>query len=105
MMLKRLGLISVATAMFGLGGCATSFPVGSLMTDVTYPVNATGNSGKASKKGEAECQSILTLVAQGDCSIEAAAKDGGITKIHHVDWHANNILGIIGKYKVTVYGD
>lgn len=104
-MLKRLGLISVAAATLGLGGCATSFPVGSLITDVTYPVTATSNSGAAAKVGEAECQSILTLVAQGDCSIDAAAKKAGITKIHHVDWHANNILGIIGKYKVTVYGD
>jgi len=32
-------------------------------------------------------------------------KNGNITKISHVDWEAKNILGIIGNYKVTVYGE
>jgi hypothetical protein len=28
-----------------------------------------------------------------------------ITKIHHVDWEVENILGLIGNYKVIVYGE
>jgi hypothetical protein len=32
-------------------------------------------------------------------------KNGGITKIHYIDWDVKNILGIIGTYKVTVYGE
>jgi hypothetical protein len=30
---------------------------------------------------------------------------GGITKIHHVDFHSTSILGIYAKYMVTVYGE
>ncbi len=48
---------------------------------------------------------FLGMVAIGDASIEAAKKNGGITKVHHVDWAVENILGIIGKYRVTVYGE
>lgn len=98
--LSILSLIIVAAS-----GCATSFPVGGLYTDVSLPVEATGAAGRASKVGTAECKSILTLVATGDCSIEAAKKQGGVTTVDHVDWHAENILGIIGNYKVTVYGN
>ena len=51
------------------------------------------------------CTSILSMVATGDASIEAAMKNGGITKVHHVDWQAKNILGIYGEFKTTVYGE
>jgi len=66
---------------------------------------ATSNSGVSSKTGEAQCISVLGLVAVGDCSIEAARKNGGITKVNTVDWDARNILGIYGTYKVIVSGE
>jgi len=96
-------LLSASAALF-LSGCATVFPVGGIYTEVNLPVVATSATGRAAKSGTAECKSILTLVAIGDCSIEAAKRQGGITEVQHVDWHAENILGIIGKYKVVVYG-
>lgn len=97
-------VVVVGFAVTLLAGCATSYPVGSLFTDVQLPVAATGEAG-GKKMGEAECTSILALVATGDCSIEAAKKKGKITKVTHVDWSAKNILGVIGNYKVVVYGD
>ena len=103
-MKKTLGLASLLLAVFLLTGCATIYPVGSLYSGVKLPVNATSNSSY-SKVGKASCISVLTLIAAGDASIEAASKDGGITKIHHVDWETKNILGIIGTYTTTVYGD
>jgi len=45
------------------------------------------------------------MFSSGDCSIDAAKKNGGITKVHHADWHAKNFLGLIGDYKLMVYGD
>jgi hypothetical protein len=39
------------------------------------------------------------------CNFWAAAKNGGITKIQFVDWEADNILGLIGTYTCTVYGE
>lgn len=103
--MKKLLMTGLVSASLMLGGCATSMPVGSLLTSVNLPVTATGNKGESTKVGEASCTSILVLVATGDCSIDAAKKDGGITSVNHVDWKANNILGIIGNYKVVVHGN
>jgi hypothetical protein len=41
----------------------------------------------------------------GDSSINTAAKNGGITKINHVDRQVKNVLGFIGEYTTTVYGE
>ena len=91
--------------VLGTSGCATSRPIGGLFTDITLPVVATSNNGPSTKVGEAKCASYLAMVATGDCSLEKAKKNGNITNVKHVDWQAHNILGIIGHYKVVVYGD
>ena len=75
-----------------------------LYTDVKYPVAVTSNSG-STKVGVAEASSVLGIVATGDASVEAAAKAAGITKIHHVDAQATNILGLFAKYTIFVYGE
>ena len=56
------------------------------------------------KEGQACAQSILGLVAQGDASIKAAAKAGGITKIDSVDHYSRNLLGIIADFCTIVRG-
>ena len=105
-MKKLIVSASLAALTVFFTGCATPFPVGGIVTDVQLPVLATSNPiNKGSKKGEAVCESYFGLFATGDASIEEAAKDGGITKITHVDWKAKNILGVYGEYIVTVYGE
>ena len=96
-------LVITGMAMF-LEGCASSYPMGHIFTNLSLPVTAT-DEGPSSKSGEATCSSYLAMVATGDCSIEAAKQNGGISKVSHVDWHAHNILGLIGHYKVIVRGD
>jgi len=88
-----------------LCGCATFYPIGVIYTDLKLPIGATSNGSASYKVGTAECKSILSLIAIGDASVEAAKKNGKITKVYHVDWEAENVLGIFGKYKVTVYGE
>lgn len=83
-------------------------PRGSILTDVQGPV-ATQNfemrvqAGEL-KKGTASAEGYLGLVAQGDASIQAAAEDGGITNIHHVDYNTRSILGLYVEYTTIVYG-
>ena len=99
---------SLLISALGVGlltGCANSIPIGSLYTKVKLPVSATANSQAATKKGTSQCTSILGLFATGDASIEAAKQNGGITKVTHVDYDADNILGVYGKYTTTVYGE
>ncbi|PYN11407.1 MAG: protein trl [Candidatus Rokuibacteriota bacterium] len=54
--------------------------------------------------GRAEAWGIVVF-ATGDASISAAAKNGGITRIHHVDHETMNILGFYAKYTTIVYGE
>lgn len=103
--MKKLKIAIALIAAGMLAGCATSVPLGGLYTELKLPVTDTGNGGNGSKTGTAECMSVLGLVATGDCSIQAAKKNGGITKVNHVDWDARNILGIIGNYKTVVHGE
>ena len=73
--------------------------------NVALDAAVTASDEQASKKGTSSCTSVLMMFAVGDCSVETAAKDGGITEIHHVDWDAKNFLGLYGSYKLTVYGN
>ncbi|MBK8576721.1 MAG: hypothetical protein IPN90_13955 [Elusimicrobia bacterium] len=77
---------------------------GFFYTEVKAPMGVTSN-GPSSKVGRAMSSSVLGLIATGDSSIEAAAKNGKITKIHHVDYEAKNILGIYSTFTTVVYGE
>ena len=98
-----IAVLSVCSMLFS--GCATSFPQGVFFTQLRLPLAATSNGTRSPKVGTAECVSYLGLITTGDASIQTAKRNGGLTKIHHVDWEVENILGIIGKYKLIVYGE
>ena len=89
-------------------GCLTGIttPVfGGIYTNVKAPADATSSTAGFSKVGASSCMSILGWIAVGDASIDAAVKNGGITKIHHVDYESMTILGIYSKVTTLVYGD
>ena len=88
-------------------GCAQivmSPALGVLYTDVSGPLTAT-SAERGSKTGVATAESILGLVALGDASIQAASRNGGITKIKTVDFDSKNILGIYGTFTTRVTGE
>ncbi len=104
---KATWLVVLAMASFlCLQGCAGVITpaVGTIYSDVKGPLTATSLTG-SKKVGTSSCTSILGIVAQGDASIEAAMRNGGITKIHHVDTHTESILGVYAKLTVYVYGE
>ena len=107
-MKKRAGFLAIAllVAFVCLQGCASVITParGTIYSDVKGPWTATSLSG-STKVGSSSCTSILGIVAQGDASIEAAMRNGGITKIHHVDTHTYSILGVYAKLTVRVYGE
>ena len=90
-----------------LSGCATAVsPVtGSLYTNVRAPLLVTDSSDKPTKVGRATMRSILGIYAVGDASVEAAVKNAGITRIHHVDYQTQSILGVMADFTVIVYGN
>lgn len=72
---------------------------------LTLPVGATSNA-VGSKVGTAKATGYLgVLFFNADASIQAAAKNGGITKISTVDLKQTSILGIIVTYETIVTGD
>jgi len=103
---KKLSLaVMVLFVAVMLSGCATPYPMGAIYTEIKAPVGAGEGSLAYSKVGTARATSVLGLVATGDCSIKAAALNGGIKTIRYVDYDARNILGLYGEYTTTVYGD
>lgn len=72
---------------------------------LTMPVTATSNP-VGSKVGTAKATGYLgVLFFDQDASIQAAAKDGGITKISTVDIKQINILNLIVTYETIVTGE
>lgn len=104
-MKKLLTVVFACATVLYVSGCASPYPVGVIYSEFKSPLAVTSNNGTALKVGTAECESYFGLIATGDASIEAAKKSVGITKVYHVDWQVKNVLGVIGKYKVTVYGE
>lgn len=94
------------TAMVMMSSCAvvSSPATGFLYTGIKAPVTATSN-GVSTKVGTAQIQTILGAVAVGDASIETAAKQAGIKKIHHVDYESKSYVACYGTYTVIVYGE
>lgn len=94
-------------------GCATfigggGMPQGALFTDVEGPratqtFEMSVEAGEL-KRGTSTAKGYLGLVAQGDASIQAAAREAGITNIHHVDFHKRSILGLYVEHTTVVYG-
>jgi hypothetical protein len=75
--------------------------------NVTSPLDTdTNNTSLGTKVGRAESQSILWLVAWGDAGTAAAARDGGITTVTHLDVHYYSILfGLYSSRETIAYGD
>ena len=91
-----------------LASCAGMPPYGVLYNETyspEYRQQAPLNSEMHSKVGTGMIQCYLGLISTGDASIETAMKNGKITKIHHVDYKAKNILGLYTEYTIYVYGE
>ncbi len=98
--MKRIVLVVVVLLSLSmLGGC--------LYTNVLMPFDTDLNKTVlGQKKGEASNQSVLWLVAWGDASTAAAAKQGGLTTVNHMDREVLFVMyGLYTKTTTIVYGD
>ena len=98
--MKRTALLVVVLAfMIVLNGC--------LYTDVIVPLDIDADKTViGSKVGTSACQSVLWLIAWGDASSEAAAKNGNISVVNHMDQKVFSILfGLYSKSTTIVYGE
>ncbi|RMF93723.1 MAG: TRL-like protein family [Candidatus Schekmanbacteria bacterium] len=105
MKIHKIFALLLVISIFFTVGCASFVPMGVIYTEVKAPAAVGDTSVSAEKVGTAKATSYLGIVATGDASIKTAMENGKITKIHHVDYYTKNILGIIGEYTTTVYGE
>jgi hypothetical protein len=102
--MKKLGLLLLLAVCLPLAGCFTvaSPAVGTIFSDVKWDGDAEGAIG--AKSGTACARSFFGFFAQGDASIETAAKNGGIKTVTTVDHHTKNVIGL-GEYCMIVRGN
>ena len=94
-MLKRIkAALALAVAVVMISSCA-----------LTFPVAATSNP-VGSKVGTSKATGYLGfLFFNQDASIQAAAKNGGISKISTVDIKYSTILNLVVTYETIVTGE
>ena len=98
--MKTLKVAATAVAaVFLLTGC--------LYTHVLTPYDRdVDKTVLGQKEGRASIHSVLGLFAWGDGSTAAAAKQGGITTVNHMDQEVYNyFLGFYTETTTIVYGD
>lgn len=80
---------------------------GCLYSNITLPYGTELNRTELGhKKGTSSMYSVLWLFAWGDAGAAAAAKNGGITMLTHMDREMYSVLfGIYSRHTTIVYGD
>ena len=95
----------VASVMVAAGCAYSNGPiVAGLVIEEKGPLSGFDNTVESTKVGTAEAQGIL-VVGWGDASVATAARNGGITRIHHVDIQTLNVFGMYARYRTVVYGE
>lgn len=91
--------LPAAAAALLLAGC--------LYSNITAPLSTDMNRTSIGKKeGRASAHSVLWLVSWGDAGAAAAARNGGLSTINHMDVQIRNILfGLYTRETTIVYGD
>lgn len=107
-MKKLLCLAAFIATTVGITGCGVvpnNAPItAAIMLDSVQSANIMDNSVRPVKKGLARVQGIV-LFTDGDASIRAAMRNGGITKVHHVDYVTKNILFLYVEQTTIVWGE
>jgi len=109
--LCMLGLM--AGTLLGLGGgCYTAPfkpPQGVIFTQVKAPLQVNQKHARVSPYAGSSTSSFFHLwyidLAWDNCSVEKAAKAGGLATVNYADYEFFSILGIYGRMTVTAYGD
>ncbi len=106
-LLAVCGIAVVTTGCYaGIYTAPVKPGLGLMFARVTAPISTDYNGTPVSTKtGEATAENVLGLIEYGDCSAEAAAKAGGLTKIHYLDYRFENILGVYSKFTTIAHGE
>ncbi len=107
-MLLGICLVSVyASGCAGFAYAPVIPPQGIIYTKIEAPIstNFDGATPVAQKSGKATAMSILGLVALGDASVDAAAREGNLSTIHYADYTLLHVFGVYTEFTTVVYGE
>lgn len=106
--MKHLSLFAAAAVIAAMcSGCFTapfSLPFG-LVTSYSAPLTTEGPCKEGLKKGSSSAISVLNLVTVGDCSLNAAIKEGGLKEMYYADYEYTNVLWLFQKVTIDVFGE
>ena len=87
--------------------CLPALFSGCMYSQVVTPLDTNVHETVLGDKiGRSSQHSVLFSVAWGDAGTQAAAEDGGITTIHHMDQELLNILfGLYIRRTTILYGE
>ena len=103
-------VFAAGIALLGCSGCAMYRapvqPPQGAFTSVEAPTSTNFNESTpaGTQTGRSSAHSILWLVAWGDASVDAAATNGQLSTINHVDYRYLSILGLYTKYTTIAHG-
>lgn len=80
---------------------------GCIYSNATTPLDENVQETRiGSKQGRASVYIVAWLVAWGDAGVEAAARDGNLQVIHHLDIERRVVLfGLFSRITTIAYGD
>jgi hypothetical protein len=105
-----LVLVTVLAAL-ALSGCVIAPvvpPLGLVYSSVSAPLDLTSRQDKeiGPAKGEASTTTVFYLFSVGDAGINAAARNGKLKTVNHVDYAFKNVLfGFFSRYTTVAYGE
>ena len=107
-LLLRVALTTLLVFLFT--GCTYLAPVippqGLLFSNIESTIDIDADETELGDlRGESSSYSALALFSFGKASVAAAAEDGDLEIITHVDYAYLNILGLFQRFTVIVYGD
>lgn len=105
--MKNLFAFGAVCAALVLSGCVFpgKGPAYSMLTlNQTFSDPVVDGSARPLKRGESYSGGIL-FITHGDGSITAAMRNGGLRKVHHVDYKVNNYFWLWNATTTIVYGE
>jgi TRL (tRNA-associated locus)-like protein len=112
-LLRKLSVVAVLSiGATGLSGCAGIAFAGTgaigfsgLYSNTAGHQYVNDQTLLCAKSGEGCVTSILGIVTTGNASVTETAHKASISRVTHIDYRFENILGLYAKYCAVVYGE
>ncbi|MCJ7764476.1 MAG: TRL-like family protein [Thiovulaceae bacterium] len=102
--MKKNPIFALLAAAALFTGCAVHPTVGVIYQNIEAPVTATGNAEGIKTGNSDQCTSILGLIATGNCSVESAKTNSGITDVSSVDYQITSYFSVYSTGKTVIKG-